>query len=186
MNRWAWPTPYVFSICLKAFGVDQAHRFLRYSIPKLKILAISCFHSQGHTLLCKWLWRCTTTELENSYFWTMTSVNLECTPAWFATTLVGNRFNTLRPRQNGRHFSDDIFKCIFVNENVWISIEISLKFVPKSPINNIPASVQIMAWRRPGDNPLSGPRLIRLPTHMCVTQWVKGCSLNISIKRPSL
>ena len=26
----------------------------------------------------------------------------------------------------------------------------SLKFVPKGPINNIPALVQIMAWRRPG------------------------------------
>ena len=39
---------------------------------------------------------------------------------------------------NGRHFPDDIFKWIFVNENAWISINISLKFVPKSPINNIP------------------------------------------------
>ena len=27
-------------------------------------------------------------------------------------------FNTLRSRQNGRHFADDTFKCIFVNENV--------------------------------------------------------------------
>ena len=42
--------------------------------------------------------------------------------------------NTLRPGQNGRHFADDIFKCIFI----------SLKFVPKGPINNIPALVQIM------------------------------------------
>ena len=33
-------------------------------------------------------------------------------------------------RHIGRHFSDDIFKCIFLNENVWISIKISLKFVP--------------------------------------------------------
>ena len=49
--------------------------------------------------------------------------------------------NTLRPRQNGRHFADDIFKCIFLNENVWIPIEISVKFVPKGPINNIPALV---------------------------------------------
>ena len=47
--------------------------------------------------------------------------------------------NTLRPRQNGRHFADDIFKCIFLNEGVWISIKISLKFVPKGPIDNIPA-----------------------------------------------
>ena len=38
-------------------------------------------------------------------------------------------FNTLRPRQNGRHFPDDIFKSIFLNENVWISIKISLKFI---------------------------------------------------------
>ena len=50
-------------------------------------------------------------------------------------------FNTLRLRQNGRHFVDDILKSIFLNENVWISIEISLKFVPKGPINNIPALV---------------------------------------------
>ena len=63
--------------------------------------------------------------------------------------------NTLRPRQNGRHFPDNIFKWIFLNENVWISIKISLKFFPKGPINNIPAVVQIMAWRRSGDKPLS-------------------------------
>ena len=69
-------------------------------------------------------------------------------------------FNTFRPRQNGRHFPDDIFKCIFLIENVWISIKIPLKFVPKGPINNIPALVQIMAWRRPGDKPLSEPMLV--------------------------
>ena len=83
--------------------------------------------------------------------------------------------NTLRPRQNGRHFADDVFKCIFLNENVWISIKISLKFVPKGPINNIPAMVQIMAWRRPGDKLLSEPMMVSLPTHICVArpQWVK-------------
>ena len=83
--------------------------------------------------------------------------------------------NTLGPRQNGRHFADDIFKCIFLTENIWISIKISLKFVPKGPINNIPALVQIMAWRRPGDKPLSEPMMVNLPTHICVSrpQWVK-------------
>ena len=45
--------------------------------------------------------------------------------------------------------------CIFLNENEWISIKISLKFVPTGLINNIPAMVQVMAWRRPGDKPLS-------------------------------
>ena len=47
--------------------------------------------------------------------------------------------NTLRPRQNGRHFVDDISRCIFVK--FCILIKISLKFVPMSPINNIPALV---------------------------------------------
>ena len=85
-------------------------------------------------------------------------------------------FNTLRPRQNGRHFADDIFKCIFLNENVSVSIKNSLKFAPKGPINNISPLVQIMAWRRPGDKPLSEPMMVRLPTQICVIlpQWVNN------------
>ena len=80
------------------------------------------------------------------------------------------------PRQNGRHFGDDTFKCIFLNENVRIANKISLKFVLKGPINNIPALVQIMAWRRPGDKPLSEPMMVRFRTHICITwpQWVNN------------
>ena len=78
---------------------------------------------------------------------------------------------TLRPRQNGRHFADDIFKCIFLNENVSISIKISLMFVPKGPINNIPALVQIMAWRRPGDKPLSEPMMVNLSLGLNELNW---------------
>ena len=81
----------------------------------------------------------------------------------------------LRPRQNGRRFADNVFKCIILNENVWISLKISVKFVPKVPINNIHALVQILAWRRSGDKPLSEPMVVSLLTHICVTrpQWVK-------------
>ena len=50
-------------------------------------------------------------------------------------------------------FADNIFKCIFLNENIWILIKISLTFVPKGLINNIPALVQIMAWCRWGYKP---------------------------------
>ena len=82
----------------------------------------------------------------------------------------GNSVNTLRPRQHGRHFADNIFKCIFLNENIWIPIIISLRFVPMGPINNIPALVQIMAWRHPGDKPLSEPMMVCLLTHICVAQ----------------
>ena len=85
-----------------------------------------------------------------------------------------NAFNTLGPRQNGRQIPDDIFKCIFLNENIWISINISVKFVAKGLIDNMAAFVQIMAWRRPGDKPLSEPMMVSLLTHICVTrpQWV--------------
>ena len=92
---------------------------------------------------------------------------------WVSRTSPGRKcapLNTLRPRQNDRHFPDDIFKWIFLNENVWISINISLKFVPRGLINNIPTLVQVMAWRRPGDKPLTEPMMVRLPTHICVTR----------------
>ena len=86
------------------------------------------------------------------------------------------QLNTLRPRQNGCHFPDDIFKWIFLNENVWISINISLKFGPRGPINNIQTLVQVMAWHRLGNKPLSEPMMVRLLTHICVTrpQWVNA------------
>ena len=85
-------------------------------------------------------------------------------------------FKTLRPRQDGWHFADDIFKCVFLNEYTWIAINISLKFVPKGPINNIPSLVLIMAWRRPGDKPLSEPMMVSLLMHICITQpqWIKS------------
>ena len=89
---------------------------------------------------------------------------------WFC-----KRLNTLKLRQDGHHFADDTSKCIFLNENVWIPITIRMEFVPKGPINNIPALVQIMAWRRLGDKPLSESMMVNLPTHICITrpQWVK-------------
>ena len=57
-------------------------------------------------------------------------------------------------------FPDNIFKCIFLNENVWILIKISLKLVPKGPINNIPSLIQIMARHQTGNKPLSEIMLI--------------------------
>ena len=90
---------------------------------------------------------------------------------YFRVTFLKLNLNILMRRQNGRQFPDDIFKCIFLNEATWISIEISLNFVLKGLINNIPALFQIMAWRRP----LSEPVVARLPTYICVTrpQWNK-------------
>ena len=73
--------------------------------------------------------------------------------------------------------ADDISKCFFLNEYVWISMNISLKFVPKGSINNIPAMAQILASHRLRDKPLSEPMLTRFAeaymrhpdrvTHIC-------------------
>ena len=43
---------------------------------------------------------------------------------------------------------------------MWSLINISLKFVPKGQINNIPELVQIMAWHQPDDKPLSEPMML--------------------------
>ena len=80
---------------------------------------------------------------------------------------------TLRPRQNGRHFADKRFQMF-----PWMKIYgFRLNFAevcPKGPMNNIPALIQLMVWRRPGDKPLSESMMVSLLTHICVTrpQWV--------------
>ena len=74
---------------------------------------------------------------------------LSCVLQWW-------HINSSSHGQNGSH----VFKCIFLNENIWVSNKISLKYVPWGLIDNMSALVQIMAWRRPGDKPLSEPMLI--------------------------
>ena len=70
-------------------------------------------------------------------------------------------FNTLRLK-NGRYFSDDIFKCVFLNENIRISTKISLKFYPRNPIDNNSALVRLMAWCLVGHKPLPEPMITKL------------------------
>ena len=95
-------------------------------------------------------------------------------------------FITLRPTQNGYHSTDNIFKCIFFNENVWISIKISLKFAFKDPINNSSVLVQIRAWRRPSDKPffLTNDGIVYSVMHTCITlpQWVIAAVKWINLK----
>ena len=141
----------------------------------LHVKSISCMtvtpsHQQLRRL--RFCGTCWNAFLRGFSYW----VNLtDAQTSWYVMIWPHFPSNTLRPRQNGRHFTDDIFKRIFYNENIWIPIKISLKFVPKVSINNIPALVQIMAWRRSGDKPLSEPMMVNLTTHICVTRphWVK-------------
>ena len=100
-------------------------------------------------------------------------VKVDQAQGWRALASGISRLNTLRPRQNGRQFPDNIFKCIFLNINIWISIKISLNLVPKGSINNIAALIQTVAWRRPRDKPLPESMMVSLLMYICVTrpQW---------------
>ena len=61
------------------------------------------------------------------------------------------------------------FKMRFLNENERVSVKITLNFVHQVQINNITVLGQKMAWRRPGNKPLSEPMMVSLPTHIYVT-----------------
>ena len=97
--------------------------------------------------------------------------NNTCRPGLYGWDyhIVTQSLNTFWPKQYGCHFADDTLKRISLNENVRILIEISLKFIPKGPIDNKAAMAEIMAWRRAGDRPLSETMMARLSTHICVT-----------------
>ena len=87
-------------------------------------------------------------------------------------------------RQHSRHFPDDIFKWSFFNENAWTLIKISLKFVPRYPVNNIPALIQIMAWHPPGDKLVSEPMMVSLLMNIYMRQsasmsWPKLTHLSL-------
>ena len=79
-------------------------------------------------------------------------------------------------RGETNNISQTTFSYVF--SSMRISVKISLKFVSKGPIKNILAWVQIMAWCRPGDKPLSAPMMVSFSTHICVTrpEWVNSYS----------
>ena len=93
----------------------------------------------------------------------------------YMATYWFNNINSSPPGQNGYHFTDNLFKLIFVNENVRISIWISLKFVPKGPIDNKSALVKVMAWCWTGGEPLPDQYCPSSLTDICSTRgrWVK-------------
>ena len=90
------------------------------------------------------------------------------TPDYFIrvwAVIVEQPWNILRPIDNCRHFADDIFKCIFLNENYEWRVRFHWGLLK---INNTIALVQIMALHPRGDKPLSEPMIVSLLTHICV------------------
>ena len=96
--------------------------------------------------------------MDNSLGWTIMKWNFSAS-LWPSDEPSDERAYSSTMNKKGRHFTDDIFKRIFLNENLIISIQYSMKFVPKGPIDNKLALVQVMAWCRIGDKPLPEPML---------------------------
>ena len=96
--------------------------------------------------------------------------------SWVANN--GNHTEHIEAETTCPPFCRQPFPTHVLEWNIWISIAILLKLVPKCPINNIPALVEIIAWRRPGDKLLSGPVMVSLLTHICVARprWVESVS----------
>ena len=90
------------------------------------------------------------------------------------SVLISSLFNALGLWQHGCHFANNVLKCILLNENVWILLNISLKFVPNNQINNIPALVHIWLGANQAISNYE-PMMVSLPRHICFTQpqWVK-------------
>ena len=75
----------------------------------------------------------------------------------WALSIITDTVNSSLLDKMAANLADNIFKCIFLNENDRILIKVSLKYIPRTQIDNTPALVQVMAWRRTGDKPLPEP-----------------------------
>ena len=95
------------------------------------------------------------------------------------------KLNSSPPRQNGHHLAGYIFRCIFVNEQFWILIKISFKFISKGLIDNNQALVQIMAWHQMGDKPLSEPMLTQFKSNSFIYKF-KYQSQHITLQKIQL
>ena len=140
--------------------------------------AYICVIEQGHHRPRWWLVTCLVTKfseiqfkIQEHYFGTNNAFKNVCK---MLTSLFTT--STLRTGKMTTTLADDIFKCISLKENFWILNKISLKYIPKGVIDNMAALVQIMAWCRPGDKPLSEPMMVNLLTYIFVTwpQWVNS------------
>ena len=113
-------------------------------------LHLTTIHSPISHFCCRWI---VFKVLSKSIWWSQ--------KAWDQNDSIDCNLgvHTLRPRKKDRHFSNDIFKCIFLNENIWIFTDISLKLISKGQINNKASLVQIMVWCLFGAKPLSEPMI---------------------------
>ena len=141
LKSWGWDNManILHAIFSKALSWQKFNIFL-IEISLKFVLIIS------HQWLRQWLGAELVTTRYLNQWWTLTR--------WWMASAPGNilydefesyPFNSSPPGQNGRHLADDIFKCTFVNEKFCTLIKISLKFVPKGPIDKS-LSEPMLTW----------------------------------------
>ena len=128
-----------YILCMKILKFLKLKIFEVWVITHLSLRAVDV--SNVAPCSCKWLVRLKNISFINTYFISLLQLTCFFIRWWFCIKSQHLRWPVSLLRQNGRHFPDDISKWIFKNENAWIWIKISFKFVPRGPINNIPASV---------------------------------------------
>ena len=106
--------------------------------------------------------------MQTGFFYVVYGYTL--TSWWIVVIYVNISFNSSRLGQNDHYFGRWQFQMHFFYENDVIPLRISLKFVPRSPINNKPALVQVIAWHQTGDKPLPEPMLTQL-TDAYMQHW---------------
>ena len=111
------------------------------------------------TILCVWIWSILMDQLvENKLKYLQHLALMNSCSIFLKPELTNWIRNTLKPTQKGRFFADDIFKHIFLNENVRILIEFHWSLFLR-------VQLTIMAWRRRGNKPLTDPMVVSLLTH---------------------
>ena len=109
-------------------------------IPKLKVRWDRLIINMGILLLVRWQLYIETAPCP----WGSVSVS-EREEGEFASSLKIIIY-ILRPVQNGKHFAHNILKCVFLNENINILIQILLELVHEDLVDNKSTLVQQMAW----------------------------------------
>ena len=108
-------------------------------------------------------WRHNDVVISSCVHWVMSDISSlpkGCFSSDLILSHVSRVFNPLKPRQNGRHFINDIFKVIFLHENSCIWFQISMPYIRKGPINNQSSLAPKMNWRRTGDKPVPEPMYV--------------------------
>ena len=186
-----WPPPR--SCLVECFCVDfprfvgiYGWLFVGISFPFLTLASttsvsyrIVIFQSVSRYVSSAYSYRCTDTTMNrftpNRNVTVIGSNVSKWNYIWKRNTLL---CNTSRQRENCQHFADNIFKCVSMNENLWVLDKFSLKYIPWGLVDNMAALVQIIAWHQSGDRQLSAVMMVMFCWHIYASLGLSDLRVN--------